>query len=290
MPLVLTQNEGSAAAVTYNDELGTSYEFPARYQKLVQPGEPFVYYRGKRSATGGTQIPHYFGAGVVGVVTPTEDGRLRCTINQYRAFRDNVPLKRDGLYLEPGANGRPLKEIGLHFRTGVRAIDQKSFDAILAAGGLSDTPMKKAPVKSVAKKSVSGPAQSGKDKMHDLAVGLATTEAKSQWPSARIFRAPAGQHFSIIVRHASGEKHHIAVKSTTETEPHVKLSQGEVAYARTHASTYSLWVFYHLDLDAGTGKLIKRKGKITDDDVDLEAAIHGGRLKNVKSGKNVGPL
>ena len=64
-------------------------------------------------------------------------------------------------------------------------------------------------------------------------------------------------------------------------------SEPEVAYSNTHAATYSLWVVYAVDHDAGTGRLIRRKGRITDDDVDLRAAIHGGRLKNVKSSKKL---
>lgn len=289
MPLVLTQNEKSAAAISYDDRLGTSYEFPTRYKKLVIPGQTFVYYRGKRSASGAVQIPHYFGTGTVGAVAPTDDGRLRCEILGYQAFPLNVPLKREGRYFEPGANGRSPKEVGLHFRTGVRTIDQAAFDEILAAAGTAAHQVKKKVAATRRVEKVSPPASS-QDSVHDLAISLATFEAKSQWPSATIFRAPAGQYFSLIVRHPNGDKHHVSVKSTEEEEPRVQLSEGEVAYASTHAASYSLWVFYALDLKSGTGKLIKRKGRITDDDVDLRSAVHGGRLKNTRSGKDVGPL
>lgn len=291
MPLVLTQNEQSAAAVVYDDRLGTSYEFPTKYQKLVQPGEPFVYYRGKRSATGGTQVPHYFGAGVIGAVTPTGDGRLRCTVKNYQAFSVNVPLKRDGRYMEPGANGRPSKEVGLHFRTGVRTIDQATFDAIVAAAGLSpQASTKRVGTKRVEKKRSSASGKNTKDELYDLATALATLEAKAQWPSAAIFRAPAGQYFSLIIRHSEGKTHHVAVKATEDDEPRIKLSAGEITYSDRHAANYSLWVFYAMDFRTGTGKLIKRPGRITDDDIDLRAAVHGGRLKNTKAGKTVGPI
>src|SRR5689334_14002895 len=164
VPLVLTQNEQSAAAVVYDDKLGASYEFPMKYQKLVQTGESFVYYRGKRSATGGTQVPRYFGVGIVGAVTPTGDGRLRCKVINYRAFDEWVPLKRDGRYLEPGANGRPSKEVGLHFRTGVRMIDQPTFEAIVAAAGLSlKAATKKVGTKRVEKRRPSGSGKNTKD-------------------------------------------------------------------------------------------------------------------------------
>jgi len=290
MPLVLTQNEQSAAAVTYDDRLGTSYEFPKKYQKLVQPGESFVYYRGKRPAAGGIQVPHYFGAGVVGAVTPTDDGRLRCKVTSYRAFGENVPLKQDGHYLEPGANGRPPKEVGLHFRTGVRTIDQIAFDAILAAAGLGQVAPNKIATKRVEEKPLSASGKNKKDELYDIAIALAALEAKTQWPSATIFRAPAGQYFSLIVRHTDGKTHHVAVKATKHEEPRTTLSSGEVIYADRHAANYSLWVFYAMDLETGTGRLIKRTGRITDDDIDLRAAVHGGRLKNTRVGKKVGPI
>ncbi|WP_205866071.1 hypothetical protein [Mycolicibacterium flavescens] len=283
----MTQNEKSAAAISYDDQLGTSYEFPTRYKKLVVPGEAFVYYRGKRSASGAIQIPHYFGTGIVGAVSPTGDGRLRCNILKYRAFSLTVPFKRESRYFEPGANGRSPKEVGLHFRTGVRTIDQDAFNEILDAAGIEHQIKNKVTAKRVTK--VSLPVNTH-DSMDALAIALAISEVKDQWPSATIFRAPPGQYFSLIVRHPNGDKHHVSVKSTEEDEPRIHLSEGEVAYASAHAASYSLWVFYALDIQAGTGKLIKRKGRITDDDIDLRAAVHGGRLKNTTAGKDVGPV
>lgn len=291
MPLVLVQNEKSAATVIYDDKLGTSYEFKRMHRKLVQTGESFVYYRGKRTATGGTQVPHYFGMGVVGAVTVANDGRLRCEVTNYRAFDERVPFKRDGRYLEPGANGRPSREVGLFFQIGVRMIDQPTFDAIVAAAGLSsEAATKRVGTKRVEKKRPSGSGKNPKDELYDLATALATLEAKAQWPSARIFRAPPGQYFSLIVRHSDGKTHHIAVKATEDDEPRIRLSAGEITYSDSHAANYSLWVFYAMDLQTGTGKLIKRTGRITDDDIDLQAAVHGGRLKNTKAGKTVGPI
>ncbi|OBF21615.1 hypothetical protein A5725_13560 [Mycobacterium kubicae] len=291
MPLVLTQNEKSAATVVYNDRLGKSYEFPTQYQKLVRPGEQFVYYRGKRSASGRIQIPHYFGAGVVGAVTPAGDELLRCEVMDYRAFNEKVPFKRDGRYLEPGANGRVSREVGLHFRTGVRTIDQGTFNAIVSAAGLSpEATTKKVGTKRVEKKRPSASGKNTKDELYDLATALANLEAKAQWPSATIFRAPAGQYFSLIIRHSDGKTHHIAVKATEDDEPRIYLSAGEITYSDRHAANYSLWVFYAMNLRTGTGKLIKRTGRITDDDIDLRSVVHGGRLKDTKASKTVGPI
>lgn len=50
MPLVFAQNEVSLSEIDYADDLGKSYEYPSRYRKLIQTGERFVYYRGRRRA------------------------------------------------------------------------------------------------------------------------------------------------------------------------------------------------------------------------------------------------
>lgn len=286
MPLVLTQNEVSLSELDYADIVGEAYEYPARYRTLIQSGEHFVYYRGRRRADGSSQIPSYFGCGTVGEVMETGE-RFRCTIEDYRAFKDPVSFKDGNTYREPEANQR--KAVGFYFQVGVRRIDQRAFDKILAAG-LGRTAMKRASAVRTNKPAAAGSGSRSQDKTQTLALALATAEAKAQWPSSKIFRAPAGQHFALIVRHPNGENHHIAIKSTEEDEPRIQLSEGEVAYAEAHAAAYSLWVLYGMDLGAGTGKLIKRKGRITNDDIDLRAALHGGRLKNAVVGKNVGPI
>lgn len=290
MPLVLTQNEQSAADVEYADQLGVSYEFPAMYKNRIQPGEPFIYYRGKRKTGTGIQVPHYFGIGTVWQVSPASKGKLRCVIEDYRAFDSAVPFKQDGRYLEPGANERPSRLVGTFFQQGVRKIDQTAFDEICGLGLLSSVKRTASSSAQTKLKEAKSTIRSAGDEMNDLAMRLAVAEAKDQWPAAKIFRAPAGQYFSIIVRHPDGEKHHIAVKATDDDETRVRLSDGEVSYAKTHASTYSLWVFYAIDLPEGTARLIKRKGRITEDDIDLAAAVHGGRLKNTTAGKKVGPI
>jgi hypothetical protein len=286
MPLVLTHNEVSLSELDYADVLGKVYEYPARYRTLIQPGERFVYYRGRRRADGSSQTPSYLGCGTVGKVTEIGD-RFRCAIEDYEEFNPPVFFKHGNTYREPDANHR--KAVGFYFQVGVRRIDQQAFDKILAAG-LGRTTMKKAAVVRSKKAKMSAPRTPSQDKAHALALDLATAEAKAQWPSSKIFRAPAGQHFALIVRHPNGENHHIAVKSTEEGEPRIQLSEGEVAYAEAHAATYSLWVFYALDLETGTGNLLKRKGRITDEDIDLRAAVHGGRLKNAGTGQTVGPI
>src|SRR5258706_15552871 len=91
MPLVLTQNEKSAVTVDYADKLGVSYEYPAMYKNTVKPRELFVYYEGKRTTGAGIQVPHYFGMGKFGSVSPASNSRLRCRIEVYRAFDKMAP-------------------------------------------------------------------------------------------------------------------------------------------------------------------------------------------------------
>ncbi|MCG7578808.1 hypothetical protein [Mycolicibacterium sp. OfavD-34-C] len=289
MPLVLTQNlKNAVTGYEYADELGTSYEYPTRYRSLIQPGEKFVYYRGKLNVDGSIQVPHYFGTGVVGSVAPSGN-KLRCSVERYEPFDSIVPFKDARGYLEPEANERPSREVGLHFQTGVRYISDDVYNRIVAAG-LRREPTKKVAVRRVGKPGTTTKRFDPQEKIRQIALQLAKMEAKSQWPSAKVFRAPAGEHFSLIIRHSNGDTHHVAVKATDDPEPHVQLSPGDVTYAENHATVYSLWVFYAIDLNAGTGKLIKRRGRITDDDIDLQAAVRGGRLRNTSGGKTVGPI
>lgn len=175
----------------------------------------------------------------------THSQGTRHTVVDYQPFAKPVPFKVDGIYREPEANQRTA--IGFYFQVGVRPLDQKAFDAIVKSG-LGHVSPKPAAVQRV-KKAPATPSLIAADsgEIQQLAMTLATAEAKAQWPSAKIFRAPTGQYFSLIVRHQTGEAHHIAVKSSTESEPRVQLSPAEVAYTNTHAQTYSLWVFYAID-------------------------------------------
>lgn len=292
MPVVLTQNEVSLSELDYADVIGEVYEYPARYRTLIQPGERFVYYRGRRHADGSSQTPSYFGCGTIGRVTDTGE-RYRCTIVDYQPFKRPVPFKSGDFYREPEANSRTA--VGFYYQVGVRTIDQHSFDEICEIG--LDRPVQKAaalkrprkPV-DVGKLPTSKSADAADEAVQELAIALAAIDAKQRWPESKLFRAPAGQQFSLIARSQKGETRHISVKGTTEPQPLIKLKAAEVTFSEKNASTYSLWVFYELDLQAGTAQFIEHDGAITDHDCDLTAALHGGRLRNAKAGRKVGPL
>src|SRR4051794_10323953 len=120
MPLVLAQNEATESGHQYADELGVAYEYPTRYQNVIQTGEPFVYYRGRRRADGGVQPQVYLGVGVVGQIGPSNaPGRLICSIENYTPFHTPVPFRDSDGYLEP-IGSVPADRAGLYFRQGVR--------------------------------------------------------------------------------------------------------------------------------------------------------------------------
>ncbi len=133
MPLILTQNEVTVSGHVYADELGLSYEYPKRYRSRIVDGERFIYYRGRRSASGGTRPQAYLGHGRVGEVGAAPDGRLRCAIEAFVPFPSPLFFKTADGYLEPAANAYGGRA-GLYFRTGVRVVPRPVYDRIVALG------------------------------------------------------------------------------------------------------------------------------------------------------------
>jgi hypothetical protein len=289
VPLVLAQNEKSAADIVYADDLGVSYEFPAVYRSLIKEGERFVYYRGKRKEDDSIQVPHYFGAGVIGKTTPGEDGLYRCAILHYQPFEPVVPFKIDGKYLEPDANKRPSRHVGLYYQKGVRLIDRETYDAICNLGIEAAREKRHQPkLKKLEPAKKAGPSSSSE--LEKFALQLALAECRSRWPGAKSFVALAGGPFSIAVHVAKDDPRYIAVKATAEPQPYLRLTAEEVKYSKRNAERYSVWVFYETDPGTGTARLLSHDGAITNETVELEAALHGGRLRTGKTGKEVGPI
>lgn len=94
----------------------------------------------------------------------------------------------------------------------------------------------------------------------------------------------------LIVKRQNGVTDHIAVKATEDQEPVLQLSGSVLAFAKAHVASYSLWVFYAVDLQTRTGMLVTRKHPITDKDVAVMSALHGERSRNTKAGRRVGPI
>jgi hypothetical protein len=172
----------------------------------------------------------------------------------------------------------------------VRRIDEKSFKAICKAD--LDRPKKKnQPTKLKKIKQVgSSGSQKASAQVIELAHRLAVAEAKTQWPEAKIFVSPSEGAFSIVVRIAKGHERHIAVKGTNTPEPLVRLTSDEILFSTSHAATFSLWIFYDLNLLTGTGRFVNHDGALTEKDFDLQAAVHGGRLRKKRASNKVGPI
>ena len=52
MPLVFAENEETESGITYEDRTGIAYQYPPMYQRMIRPGERFVYYKGRRTRGG----------------------------------------------------------------------------------------------------------------------------------------------------------------------------------------------------------------------------------------------
>lgn len=144
MPLVLTTNAFVPNPDhAWNDVEGVHYHYPNQYKNKIQPGEPFVYYRGVLRKQGPRGQAEYFGRGKIGKITidPATVGQSRpswfCTIEDYEPFNPPVPAKPDGVFYETIPQNM--------WRNGVRSIDQKTFDRIVAAAGATITPASTAP-------------------------------------------------------------------------------------------------------------------------------------------------
>lgn len=142
MPLVLVENERiSGHDYDWKDITGARYHFPNGYRNKIQPGTPFVYYRGVHTAYGRRrESPEYFGFGIIGEVyrdpevddnVPKKNWKWFCDIVDYSPFPSVVPWK---------SHGRLYEEIPQNlFRNGVRLISDETYAAILASAGIDLT-------------------------------------------------------------------------------------------------------------------------------------------------------
>lgn len=134
MPIVLTTNDIVANPDhAWNDVEGVQYHYPNGYKNKVQPGVEFVYYRGVHRKSGPRGQAEYFGRGRIGDIRldpdssdPRRPARF-CAIEDYQPFMPPVPAKLNGILYEDIPPNM--------WRNGVRALDQATFDRIIAAAG-----------------------------------------------------------------------------------------------------------------------------------------------------------
>lgn len=139
---VITENDESE----WDDVKGDLYHYPKRYNKHLKPGTKIIYYKGrmKNAEYKDERLspnPHFFGAGVVGnsILDPASSkDDYYCEILEYQEFKNAVPFKIDGEYLEM----IPENKKSNYWRDAVRAISQDTYENIIAHTALKKRSIK----------------------------------------------------------------------------------------------------------------------------------------------------
>jgi hypothetical protein len=268
--LVLSQNEATESGHEYADVLGVCYEYPRRFRNIIRSGEPFVYYRGRRRASGGHQPQTYLGVGIVGqIAIGSPEALLTCRIEDYRPFPEPLPFKEGAAYLEPSA-ARYGSRAGLYFRQGVRTIDDETFAHIVDLGG----PQAPLPIPPT----TTGYASPELAQLVDaIAMERATDEAEARFPNTRVERMPQNNPgFDFRVSANGVVLRYLEIKGTTHPTPRFFMSEGERCFSVEHASRYSLWIFYAIETQARSGILRELDGAVAGPQVTLEPIQYAG--------------
>jgi hypothetical protein len=143
MPIVLVSNEANANdKFNWQDITGVQYHYPNGYRNMIRPGERFIYYRGMRRADGTRGSAEYFGCGTIGDIrrdasvpetAPKRQWAWYCTILDYLPFSPPVPAKIDEKFFEIIPSNA--------WRNGVRALDEATYQQIVAAADLEAEPL-----------------------------------------------------------------------------------------------------------------------------------------------------
>ncbi|WP_285599627.1 DUF3883 domain-containing protein [Kineosporia sp. NBRC 101731] len=272
MPLILAQNEVSLSGHAYGDRTGISYEYPPRYRSVIQPGERFIYYMGRRRLTGSNAPQAYFGSGLIGrVQTSSSDPQLlECEILDYRPFAEHLYFKKtDGSYRESRA-----AEQGGYFRNGVRIVSEATFDEILVAAEAL------APEDQIAsgRISVNYVTAETRDEIERYSVDVAKRELITQFPGQSILEMPHNNPgYDICVGNPLNPTRFVEVKGTQRVDPVFFLTEGERLFSDTHAERYHLIVVHGIDLLARTHRVSFRDGSLKGL-AELEVTQWRGRL------------
>jgi len=293
MPLVFAENEATESGISYDDRTGISYQYPGRYRSAIQPGERFVYYRGRRSKDGRRMPQVYFGSGVVGNTfrDPKHPERFICEVLDYRAFAVAVSFKNvRGEYFETGADRRG------YFQPGVRVISEDDFKRIIQS----------AQTNAIEAEKVVGELGSDENRgaapgyaspavlrlVEDFAVRVALEEIRRRYPGAIVESQPRNNPgFDILVREPNASKKltYFEVKGTTRGQPLFFMTEGELQFSRRNPDRFKLIVIYKIRLDAETYELLWHEGTVSAergfrlDPVQWSVAAMGGeRIPSAK--------
>ncbi len=260
MALVFASNEASESGLKYDDRTGVAYEFPgARYRKLVQPGERFVYYRGRRRSDGTRQRQVYFGTGVVGKIAPSmRAGCLVCEVLDFHEFVEPVPFRRtDGSHLEPEGQRRG------YFQPGVRIIPEEVFEDILwSAERLVSTPppaLDRAPYAAPVYASSEGIRA-----VERFAVEMTMRRLEQLYPDEPIVELPpSNPGFDLRIGDPNRIVRFVEVKGTRQHAVAFFLTEGERRFSIEHGDRYLLSVVTGIDLEYGNYNIMLHQGPVT---------------------------
>jgi hypothetical protein len=272
MPIVLSTATATKSGHTYDDRTGESYEYPAVYRTLIQPGVQFIYYRS------GEDARFYFGSGVIGEAgVPTASGHYRCEILDYSPFATPVPLKIGDDYFEYVRDGHP------NFRQGVREIDQARFEGILLqADALATTPVpqprfesepgttrQRRAVERRARAAVSYASREVREAVDNYAMATVLTALSNRYPNMQYEAMPQNNPgFDVLLGAADAPTRYVEVKGTQASEPQFFLSEGERRYSIDHGDNYTIAVVYGIDLEGPTHvDVLWRDGPLIGDDL-----------------------
>ena len=238
MPLVLATGAATESGHSYADVLGSSYEYPKAYRNLIQSGELFVYYRGRRVEGGGTRPQVYLGCGTIGEVTAGSDPNLlRCDIPEFSLFAEPVGFRKpDGTYLEPAGIRRG------YFQAGVRRIDQAAWEQIVQLGQPA---------------SPATPTTGYASAVDARQIEKISRQAALDWLRARddvldAVEMPYNNPGYDIHATTSKGPLYVEVKGTSARTPGFFLSEGERRFAAAHPDRYLLIVVTEIDLESGS--------------------------------------
>jgi len=251
MPLVLTENDATESGISYSDLTGSIYQFPKMYRRIVRPGLPFVYYKGRKAKAGGRVPQIYFGSGVTGEITEdvSAPDRLLCKIEHFKPFRKPLFFKRpDGSYFETGAVRRG------YFQRGVRQISQDEFDSILSSATALDFYTDSSAIR------YGLPDQNFE--VEQFAVCHAVKLLQLNYPGTEVLvQARNNPGYDILV-HSSPGPLYVEVKGTRSLTPQFFATNNEVNFSSSFASQYLLMVFYAVDTANDKFQLVQHRGAI----------------------------
>lgn len=264
MPIVLVTADGAErSGYTYDDRTGISYEYPKKYDGLIQSGERFVY---NKPGFG------YAGLGVVGDIRSSANaGNLVCEILDYSPFARYVSLKDPhGEYYE--ADPAFWQTGNVYWARGVRPLSAKRFEQIADAAGMQTK----------TDGALQGPqtyASPDVSAAVDLVAMRAAMAAVREWfAGENVHEMPKNNPgFDIRVGSEGAEVRFVEVKGTQAGAPLFFLTEGERKFSIREAPRYTMAVVSGIDIAAGSHTTITRQDGAVDKQI-LEPTQWRGNL------------